>query len=67
MCTKELTTRGSFRYSSGDYALAVSLVEAGRVSVKELISRKVKFEEAEAAFEETKAAKGIKYLIAGPE
>ena len=67
MCTKEITTKGSFRYGSGDYALAVSLVSRGKISVKELISRKVKFEDAEAAFGDTKAAKGIKILIQGPE
>jgi len=67
MCTKELTTKGSFRYSHGDYSDAVGLVAHGRVSVKELISKKVKFEEAEQAFEDTKKALGIKYLIAGPE
>lgn len=67
MCTKELNVRGSFRYGSGDYALAVSLITSGRVSVKELITGQVKFEEAEKAFEEVKAAKGIKTLIAGVE
>jgi len=66
MCTKEITCKGSFRYSSGDYADAVSLVANGRISVKELITKKVDFKDAEAAFEETKAAKGIKTLIAGP-
>lgn len=66
-CTKELTMRGSFRYGSGDYQLAVQLVADGKISVKELISRKVKFEDAEAAFADTKAAKGIKILIGGPE
>lgn len=66
-CTKELTLRGSFRYGTGDYKLAVQLVADGRLSVKELISRKVKFEDAEAAFADTKAAKGIKILIGGPD
>jgi len=67
MCTKELTTKGSFRYSSGDYAAAVGLVAHNRISVKELISKKVAFKDAEQAFEDTKNAKGIKILIAGPE
>lgn len=67
MCTKELNVKGSFRYGSGDYQTAVDLVATGRISIKELISNKVKFDEAERAFEEVKAGKGIKFLIEGPE
>jgi D-xylulose reductase len=52
-CTKELRVMGSFRYSSGDYKLAVELVAAGKIDVKRLISRQVK------------AGKGIKVLIGG--
>lgn len=65
--SKELHVKGSFRYQAGDYDLAVGLVTAGRVSVKELITGSVNFKEAEKAFEEVKAAKGIKTLIQGPE
>lgn len=64
-CTKELTVKGSFRYSSGDYKLAVELVAEGKIDVKRLISRKVRFHEAEQAFIDVKAGKGIKILIAG--
>ncbi|KAJ5632200.1 D-xylulose reductase A [Penicillium lividum] len=64
-CSKELTLRGSFRYGSGDYKLAVNLVATGRVDVKKLITGTVKFEEAEEAFKGVKAGKGIKTLIAG--
>ncbi|KAK5170903.1 uncharacterized protein LTR77_004047 [Saxophila tyrrhenica] len=66
LCTKEITAKGSFRYGSGDYTTAVGLVATGRLSVKELITGKVKFREAEAAFQDVKAAKGIKTLIEGP-
>ena len=66
-CTKELTIKGSFRYGPGDYKLATELVATGRVSVKELVTNKVEFENAEAAFEDVKAGKGIKVLIAGPK
>lgn len=66
MCTKELNVKGSFRYGSGDYQLAVDLVAQGKVDVKKLITGRVKFEEAEKAFEEVKAGKGIKILIEGP-
>ncbi len=65
-CTKELTVKGSFRYGSGDYKLAVQLVSEGKVDAKRLISRKVRFEEAEQAFVDVKAGRGIKVLISGP-
>lgn len=66
-CTKELTIRGSFRYGSGDYKLAVGLVSSGSVNVKELITGTVNFQDAEQAFKEVKAGKGIKTLIQGLE
>lgn len=65
LCSKEITVKGSFRYGSGDYKLAVDLITSGRVDVKSLITGKVKFLEAENAFNEVKAAKGIKTLIQG--
>jgi D-xylulose reductase len=67
MCTKELNVKGSFRYGPGDYQTAVDLVATGRISIKELITNKVKFAQAEAAFRDVKAGKGIKILIEGPE
>jgi D-xylulose reductase len=66
LCTKEVTMKGSFRYGSGDYKLAVELVSSGKVDVKRLITKTVKFEEAEQAFKDVKAGTGIKVLIAGP-
>ena len=65
-CTKELTIKGSFRYGPGDYKMAVGLIAEGRIDVKRLISRKVKFEDAEQAFHDVKGGKGIKILIEGP-
>lgn len=67
MCCKEITMKGSFRYGPGDYKLAVDLIEAGAVSVKELITSRFKFEDAEKAFEEQRQGKGIKILIDGPQ
>jgi len=64
-CTKELNVKGSFRYGSGDYQTAVNLIASGKIDVKKLISRKVAFEDAEQAFEDVKAGKGIKILIEG--
>ena len=67
MCTKELNVKGSFRYGSGDYQTAVYLVASERISFKELITGKVSFEDAEKAFADVKAGKGIKILIEGPK
>ena len=67
MCAKELNVKGSFRYGAGDYQTAVDLVAGGRISIKELISNKVTFDEAEEAFRQVKEGNGIKFLIAGPE
>lgn len=66
-CSKELNLKGSFRYGSGDYKLAVHLVSSGKVDVRRLITGTVKFEDAEQAFKEVKAGNGIKTLIAGIE
>ncbi|KAK8194323.1 hypothetical protein M8818_007512 [Zalaria obscura] len=67
MCTKELNLKGSFRYGANDYELAVGLLASGKVSVKELITGQVSFKDAEKAFEDVKAARGIKILIEGPQ
>lgn len=64
-CAKELTVKGSFRYNSGDYALAIDLVSRGVINVKELITGQVPFEDAEQAFKDVKAGRGIKTLIEG--
>lgn len=66
-CTKELNVKGSFRYSSGDYKLAIQLLATGLVRGKDLITGVVKFEEAEKAFQQVKAGASIKTLIAGVE
>lgn len=66
LCTKEITAKGSFRYGSGDYTLALQLVSTGKVDVKKLITGEVQFEDAEQAFKSVKEGKGIKVLIKGP-
>jgi D-xylulose reductase len=66
LCIKEVTCKGSFRYGSGDYKLALEFVSSGKVNVKKLISETVKFKDAEQAFKDVKSGKGIKMLIAGP-
>jgi len=66
LCIKEVTARGSFRYGSGDYKLAIELVAAGKIDVKKLVDGVVPFSEAEVAFKKVKEGKVIKILIAGP-
>lgn len=63
---KEIECKTSFRYKSGDYETALELVASGKLDVKPCISREVDFLDAEAAFGDTRAAKGIKTLIKGP-
>lgn len=65
-CVKELTVKGSFRYSIGDYSTAVELCASGKVDVKKLITKTVSFDDALQAFEDIKNGKGIKVLIQGP-
>ncbi|CAI7586116.1 unnamed protein product [Penicillium pancosmium] len=66
-CTKELNIKGSFRYSSGDYQLAIQLISTGKVKAEDLVTDIVQFGDAERAFEQAKAGTGLKFLIAGPE
>ncbi|KAE9062082.1 putative D-xylulose reductase A [Phytophthora fragariae] len=67
LCGKELHVTGSFRYSAGDYQLALDMIASGKLSVKELISKTVPFEEAKEAFENVKCGNGVKWLIEGPK
>lgn len=41
MGVHEINLKGSFRYGSGDYETAISLVSSGRVQVESLISHMV--------------------------
>ncbi|KAI1350757.1 GroES-like protein [Xylaria sp. FL0043] len=66
LCLKEVTAKGSFRYGSGDYKLAVELIASGKVDVKKMISDVVEFKDAEKAFEKVKEGQVIKILIGGP-
>ena len=62
---KEIHMKGSFRYSTGDFDLAMHLLESRKVSVKELITGMEPFEKATSAWERTKKGEGIKTLIRG--
>ena len=65
MSEKEVVLKTSFRYAPGDYEIALELVASGKVSVKELISNIVPFEDAPLAWEKTGKGEGIKNLIKG--
>lgn len=66
LCSKEGAYFGSFRYSAGDYDTAVELIQRGKVRVKNLISHRYSFNEAEQAFNNVVQRKGIKSVIEGP-
>jgi len=50
MTAKEIDLRGSFRFHE-EFAVAVRLMQAGRIKVEPLISHTMKFEDAVAAFD----------------
>lgn len=62
---KEVTVRGCFRYAAGDYQTALDLLETGKISVKELITSVLPFEQATEAWETTRKGIGLKNLIQG--
>jgi D-xylulose reductase len=64
---RDLTIRGSIRYTAGVYERAVELVASGKVQPRKLITHRYKFEEAEQAFETVrKGGEGVlKVMIGG--
>ncbi|KAL3474426.1 chaperonin 10-like protein [Aspergillus californicus] len=66
-CIRDLTIRGSIRYSTGCYPVAVDLIASGRIDVKRLITDRFEFEKAEEAFELVRQGKEsvIKVVIHG--
>jgi L-iditol 2-dehydrogenase len=67
LCDKEITFQGSFRYGPGDYRLAVELLRTNKVSVRELITHRFDFADAETAFSAVFNREGIKCIIRGPK
>ncbi|BEJ11879.1 hypothetical protein CspHIS471_0203390 [Cutaneotrichosporon sp. HIS471] len=71
--TNEIKIKGSWRYGSGDYPLAIDLVARGLVDLKPLLTHQFPFENALEAFELTRAGKDkdgkpvIKCVIHGPK
>jgi L-iditol 2-dehydrogenase len=66
ICDKEATLKGSFRYGSGDYKLAIELLNSKRICLEELITHEYLFADAEKAFNNVVARNGIKTIILGP-
>lgn len=66
-CIRDLTIRGSIRYTTGCYTTAVDLVASGKVTPQKLITHRYKFEQAEEAFEVVrKGGEGVlKVIIEG--
>lgn len=62
---KELTMKGCFRYSTGDFKLGLSLISEGKIPVKDLITKMVNFDQATDAWETTRKGEGVKTLIRG--
>ncbi|KAL4953258.1 hypothetical protein BDW69DRAFT_200269 [Aspergillus filifer] len=66
-CIRDLTIRGSIRYTTGCYPVAVDLIGSGKIDVKKLITNRYAFEQAEDAFELVRQGKEsvIKVIIQG--
>lgn len=66
-CIRDLTIRGSIRYTAGCYSTAVDLVASRKVDPKKLITHRYDFEDAGEAFERVR--KGgedvLKVIISG--
>lgn len=65
LCSKEGVYKGSFRYGAGDYDLGVELIRSGKVNLKELITHRFDFADAQAAFESVLKQNGMKTIIYG--
>lgn len=65
LAEKELRVMGCFRYGSGDFDLAISMLERRQINVRTLISSTVPFEKTTEAWERTRKGEGIKNLIEG--
>lgn len=53
-CIRDLTIRGSIRYTAGVYPMAIDLVASGKVKPQALITHRFPFDQAEEAFETVK-------------
>lgn len=67
LADKELTIRGSLRYTAGCFEDAIHLIEVGAVDVKSLITRTVPLSHVEQAFEAFARGDEIKVVIMNQE
>ncbi|KIV97138.1 hypothetical protein PV10_00924 [Exophiala mesophila] len=65
MSEKEIHMHGAFRYGPGDYRVAMNVLEARSIPVRDLVSKTFEFERATEAWEATKRGRGIKNMIRG--
>lgn len=65
MSEKELHMHGAFRYNTGDFRVAIDVLESGTFPLKSLITNIFDFEQTTDAWEETKHGRGIKNMIRG--
>lgn len=65
MSEKEIHMHGAFRYGPGDYQVAMDVLEARSIPVRDLVSNIFEFEHATEAWEATKQGRGIKNMIRG--
>jgi L-iditol 2-dehydrogenase len=63
VCFKELTVTSGFASTPASWARALELVSAREVALEPLVSEVVPLEEWERAFEATRAAAGIKFVL----
>jgi L-iditol 2-dehydrogenase len=66
LCDKEVSLKGSFRSGSGDYRIAIALLDSKRIRLGNLVTHEFEFSEAEKAFHNVKERNGIKTIIPGP-
>ncbi|KAL6817657.1 GroES-like protein [Trichoderma camerunense] len=66
-CIRDLTIRGSIRYTTGCYPTAVDLVASGKLDVRPLVTNRFKFEDTKDAFQlvRERHENVIKVLIQG--
>jgi D-xylulose reductase len=66
-CIRDLTIRGSIRYTTGCYPTAIDLIASCKIDVKRLITNRFDFDKAEEAFELVRQGKEsvIKVIIHG--
>lgn len=67
VCERELTVKGSFRYSVDDYKYAVQLLNDKKINVKPLITHRFTFDQAIEAYLFSKKGESIKIMIEGPK